>query len=103
MIGVIEDELRRIVAEKGAVLPALRPETVFLGADLPIDSLDLATLLVVLERRLGRDPFRSGFRQFITVGELAALYATDGSHATEDSHDPPGTALDQSPLSPDRG
>ncbi len=74
MIAVIEEELGRIAAEKGAVLPPLAPESRFLGGDLPIDSLDLATLLVVLEQRTGEDPFRAGFRQFVTVGELAALY-----------------------------
>lgn len=97
LIGVIEEELRRIVADKGASLPPLAAETVFLGAELPIDSLDLATLLVVLERRMARDPFRAGFRQFTTVGELAALYLGEGSH------DPSGPPLDQSALPPDRG
>jgi acyl carrier protein len=74
MISLISQELERIVAEKRQVLPMLEPETVFLGGALPIDSLDLATLLVVLERITGQDPFRNGFRQFTTVGELAALY-----------------------------
>ncbi len=76
MLALITDELGRIAADKGVVLPALTPGTVFLGDQLPIDSLDLATLLVVLERRTGRDPFREGFRSFTTVGELVALYRT---------------------------
>ena len=71
---VIADELAGIVRGKGLALPPLHDGTVFLGGDLPIDSLDLATLLVILERRTGRDPFRAGFRQFTTLGELAALY-----------------------------
>lgn len=74
MLDVIAEELGRIIAEKGEAMPPLGPDTVFLGGALPIDSLDLATLLVVLEKQTGRDPFRRGFRQFTTVGELAALY-----------------------------
>lgn len=71
---VIAEELAEIVRAKGETLPPLDDGTEFLGGALPIDSLDLATLLVVLERRTGRDPFREGFRQFRTIGELVALY-----------------------------
>ncbi len=74
MLAVIAEELARIVADKGETLPPLTPNSVFLGGELPIDSLDLATLLVMLEQRTGQDPFRAGLRQFTTVGELAALY-----------------------------
>jgi len=73
--AVIAEELTAIVAEKGDVPPPLDGTSVFLGGGLPIDSLDLATLLVVLEKRFGFDPFREGFRRFTTVGELAAIYA----------------------------
>lgn len=74
-LAAIAEALGPIVADKGEVLPVLTPETVFLGGALPVDSLDLATLLVVLEKRFGFDPFRQGFRRFTTVGELAAIYA----------------------------
>ncbi len=74
IFALIAEELGRIVADKGEVLPPLGMDSLFLGGDLPIDSLDLATLLVVLEQRTGQDPFRDGFRQFTTVGELAVLY-----------------------------
>ncbi|MBP2299091.1 acyl carrier protein [Azospirillum picis] len=74
MLAMIAEELERIAVEKGERLPLLTPDSRFLDGDLPIDSLDLATLLVVLEQRTGKDPFRAGFRQFTTVGELAALY-----------------------------
>jgi len=73
--AAIAEELARIVTEKGETLPPLDPASVFLGGDLPVDSLDLATLLVVLEKRFGFDPFRAGFRRFTTLGELAAIYA----------------------------
>lgn len=68
------EETARIIRDKGEDVPVLGPDTVFLGGDLPFDSLDLATLVVVLEQKTGRDPFREGFRQFRTLGELAALY-----------------------------
>ncbi len=74
MFALITEELGRIAADKGETLPELTTDSVFLGADLPIDSLDLATLLVILEQRTGQDPFRAGFRHFTTLGELAALY-----------------------------
>ncbi|HYD30436.1 MAG TPA: acyl carrier protein [Azospirillaceae bacterium] len=79
MIMMIAEELGRILAEKGEALPPLAADTVFLGGTLPIDSLDLATLLVVLEQRTGQDPFRTGFRQFTTVGELASLYTAEAA------------------------
>ena len=46
----------------------------FLLSDLDPDSLNLALLIVKLEERTGRDPFRLGFENFETVGELVALY-----------------------------
>lgn len=79
ILALIADELARIAADKGESLPPIGPESVFLGGELPIDSLDLATLLVVLEQRTGQDPFRAGFIQFNTVGELAALYRPDAA------------------------
>ena len=75
--ALIAAELAAIVAEKGEALPPLTADSVFLGGGLPVDSLDLATLLVVLEQKLKVDPFRRGFRRFTTAGELAALYAAE--------------------------
>lgn len=75
LLTLIEIELTAVVAEKGEILPEIGRDSVFLGSDLPVDSLDLATLLVVLERKLGVDPFRAGFRRFTTAGELADIYA----------------------------
>ena len=75
--GLIIAELAAIVAEKGETLPAVGSSAVFLGSGLPVDSLDLAPLLVVLEQKLKVDPFRRGLRLFSTVGELAALYAAE--------------------------
>jgi len=48
-----------------------------LATDLGLDSLDLAQTIVLLERSLGVDPFRSpsGSRPAIrTVGDLISIY-----------------------------
>ncbi|MBB6252239.1 acyl carrier protein [Nitrospirillum iridis] len=75
MLAVIHNEVLKILADKGATWAGpFGPETKFLGDALPFDSLDLATLLVAMEQKTGQDPFRAGFRQFTTAGELAALY-----------------------------
>lgn len=55
------------------------PPGALLGADLGLDSLDLAQIVVLLERDLGVDPFRDPAagppRQPIrTVGQLVAAY-----------------------------
>jgi len=56
-----------------------KPKVAFDGnsrilSDLGLDSLNLALLIVKLEERTGRDPFRDGFQNFQTVGELVTLY-----------------------------
>ncbi|MDB5366264.1 MAG: hypothetical protein JWM77_2191 [Rhodospirillales bacterium] len=74
VLALIFEETARILQEKGAKVPALNPEIAFLGGSMDFDSLDLATLIVALEERTGADPFRSGFKDFTTVSELASLY-----------------------------
>jgi acyl carrier protein len=73
--ALIHAQLHALLAGKGAALPVLDDQTLFLGGDLDIDSLDLATLVVTLEELTGKQPFREGFREFRTVGELARLFA----------------------------
>ncbi|MFY8095050.1 MAG: acyl carrier protein [Niveispirillum sp.] len=75
MLDLITQETARILAEKGEAALPVTADTAFLDGPLPFDSLDLATLIVALEGITGKDPFRAGFRQFNTAGELAALYA----------------------------
>ncbi len=70
-IGAI---VSRIIEEKGEKPIEIGADTPFLGGQLPIDSLDLATIVVELDIVTGRDPFKDGFIEFRTVGELAALY-----------------------------
>ena len=74
VFGHIQRLLAELAENKGASLPAINGNTQLLGGDLPIDSLDLATLVRELEDATGHDPFREGFIDFKTVGELARLY-----------------------------
>lgn len=66
-------ETRQVIEQKGEQCPDITLESEFLK-DLPMDSLDLATLVVSLEMETGLDPFREGFKTFYTVKELAHLY-----------------------------
>lgn len=74
VLGHIQRLLAELAENKGASLPPIDGGTQLLGGDLPIDSLDLATLVRELEDVTGHDPFREGFINFRTVGELAQLY-----------------------------
>jgi acyl carrier protein len=63
-----------IVSAKGAAAPKIDPGTELLGGGVGMDSLDLAVLVRELEESTGHDPFRDGFIEFRTAGELAKLY-----------------------------
>lgn len=75
VVATIREVLIEIIKERTSLVPEITEDTEFLGTELPIDSLDLATLVVELEQRLQQDPFKSGFKAFRTVGELSTLYA----------------------------
>ena len=80
--SLIIEKTRAILADKGErTALEVDANTRFLGAELPFDSLDLATLIVTLEEETGLDPFRAGFRDFATVGDLAALYEATAAEA----------------------
>ncbi len=70
--GILTD----IVHRRGGVVDRIDRDSLILGGDLPIDSLDLATVVVELEAATGLDPFKDGFIEFQTVGELARLYVS---------------------------
>jgi acyl carrier protein len=74
MQGLIAEIVARIIRDRGGDPPPINGETALLSGDIPFDSLDLAALVVELEIRTGKDPFRSGFIDFRRVDELAALY-----------------------------
>jgi acyl carrier protein len=62
------------IKEKGLQVPELRAETRMLGGELPLDSLDVAVIVIDMQQQVGVDPFASGFVEFYTIGELASLY-----------------------------
>lgn len=59
---------------KGYEVPDLADDSVLLGGDIRIDSLDLAGIVVQLQEATGHDPFKDGFIDFRTIGELTKLY-----------------------------
>ena len=71
--------IRDLAESKGASAPKVTEFSLLLGGDLPIDSLDLATIVVQLEEVTGYDPFSHGFIEFRTAGDLARLYAKSDS------------------------
>ena len=62
------------IAEKGEDTTAIGPSTVLLQSS-GADSLDLAILVSHLEERTGRDPFAAAVPEFLTIRDLARLYA----------------------------
>jgi acyl carrier protein len=73
--GHIESSLNRILGQKGLDKIHLQDDMRLLGGDMQIDSLDLAALITEIEEVTKKDPFKAGFRNFRTVGELARMYA----------------------------
>jgi acyl carrier protein len=71
---LIESILNRILAQKGLEKIRVRDDMRFLDSDIQIDSIDLAVLLTGMEEATKKDPFKTGFRNFRTVGELARMY-----------------------------
>jgi acyl carrier protein len=74
VLTVIEQQVGSILTSKGLPPPKITAATQLLGGEVGIDSLDLAVLVSELEGAMGRDPFRNGFIEFRTAGELAKLY-----------------------------
>jgi acyl carrier protein len=74
VVSLIETLVNRLMIEKGLPPVALESSTRFLGGDLPLDSLDLAVIVTELEQETQNDPFKDGFKEFSTVGQLAELY-----------------------------
>lgn len=78
-IEQLGQQIQRLVSEalaaKGFPSEQLTEQTLLLGGNLSIDSLDLAAIVVGLSELTQKDPFADGFIEFRTVGELAKLYA----------------------------
>ena len=71
----IEHLVNQLRENKGAKPIAMQEGTSLLRGDAGFDSLDLAALVVELEVTTGCDPFKQGFVDFDTAGELADLFA----------------------------
>lgn len=74
MLEHVRHVVGNVVRERGEEPPAIDADTPLLRGPIPIDSLDLAVIVVELEKLTGKDPFQGGFINFQTAGELAALY-----------------------------
>ncbi len=73
----VAQAIRSVLRDTGRDTKPVEP-TMLLAADLGLDSLDLAQTIVLLERSLGVDPFRSAAtsRTVRTVADLVAIYSS---------------------------
>jgi acyl carrier protein len=73
----VAQAIRSVLRDTGRDTKPVEP-TMLLAADLGLDSLDLAQTIVLLERSLGIDPFRSAAtsRTVRTVSDLITIYET---------------------------
>ncbi len=71
----VNTAIRSVLRDTGRDTKPLEP-TMLLAADIGLDSLDLAQTIVLLERSLGIDPFRSAStsRTVRTVSDLVSIY-----------------------------
>jgi acyl carrier protein len=71
----VTSAIRSVLRDTGRDTKPLTP-TMLLAADIGLDSLDLAQTIVLLERSLGIDPFRSAStsRTVRTVSDLVVIY-----------------------------
>lgn len=72
-LEIVVTTIREVLMENGQEASALLPTTKILE-ESGLDSLGLADVVVRLEDRLHKDPFRGGFVNFQTIEELARLY-----------------------------
>jgi acyl carrier protein len=73
----VAQAIRSVLRDTGRDTKPVEP-TMLLAADLGLDSLDLAQTIVLLERSLGVDPFRSAAtsRTVRTVADLVSIYSS---------------------------
>jgi acyl carrier protein len=72
----IAEAIRAVLHDTGREVAVVEP-AMLLSSDLGLDSLDLAQTVVLLERSLGVDPFRSANHSrpaIRTVADLTAIY-----------------------------
>jgi acyl carrier protein len=74
--AAISETIQEILSDKGRSRDVIGDEERLIET-LGLDSLDLAVLVVKLEKQLGCDPFRDGRGAVATFGELVAVYDRD--------------------------
>jgi acyl carrier protein len=72
-VSIIIETIEAVLKNDGQVPPTLTPSTRVL-AESGLHSISLAEVVVRLQDRLHKDPFKSGFKNFTTIQELADLY-----------------------------
>jgi len=75
VVSLIQASLNEILNAKGAGPVSIAPETRLLGGEIPIDSLDLAELVLELQKSTGKDPFANGFINFESADDLSRLFS----------------------------
>ena len=78
--AAIAEAIRTVLRDTGRTAGPIEPQ-MRLAGDVGLDSLDLAQAIVLLERSLGVDPFRSAPADaprppLRTVSDLVAIYET---------------------------
>ncbi len=75
VMETIQTSLDEILKAKGMEPVKITPETKLLDGSVPIDSLDLAQLVLELQAATGSDPFADGFVNFESASELSSLFS----------------------------
>jgi acyl carrier protein len=70
----IIERLQQVLKDRGIPQASFSENSSLLNGT--IDSLDLAALVVELQQKTNKDPFKQGIISFESVGDLAALYAS---------------------------
>jgi len=93
ILEAVRNAILTVLHDTGRDPKAVEPGHL-LSTDIGLDSLDLAQTIVLLERGLGCDPFRSASStptlRVRTVADLVALYAAAVSPASSAEPPAPG-------------
>jgi acyl carrier protein len=86
----IASAIRSVLSDTGRTAAEISPSSLLAG-DLGLDSLDLAQTIVILERSLGSDPFRTmpaggGRPSLRTFADLCLIYENAPASVAPPSH-----------------
>ena len=71
---IILSTLRQVLDNKGDAKKTISGRSVMGPGGLGLDSLDMATLVSMLDAKLKKDPFANGAASFKTVEDFIRLY-----------------------------